>query len=293
MKSRFLAISFILVVFLSGCITPSTAGGGPVSVSFEADSTNVPEGGAPVGVAMSVENNALNPISSISASIYAPSGWTISSSPSPPSSMQREGVWEGVWIVTSPTDVLTDTPYTIYGTLTYQMMTRRAVSLTVVSYEYYKRTKTKSSISTVTSDTGGPLGISFSGVGQLSYMYTGQPSKVPFKVVINNRGGGKAFWDGSSPSTTNLNYVNFAAQGPGGGVGVTCSLSDSKVYLTKDGSSATVSCTLDIPAITQEVLVSQVTITLQYNYVHDLKTQTITVTDIPTFGEETSSPEGG
>ncbi|MEM5868096.1 MAG: hypothetical protein QXG39_09300 [Candidatus Aenigmatarchaeota archaeon] len=275
---RKLAVLLLIpLLLLSGCVTipgvQTGAKGGDISVSLSVDSTEIPAG-SPLGLSISIENKALMPMKNISINITAPEGWKLSSPQPSVSDIQREGSWEGVWIYTAPSEVMVDTPYKFYARVTFSMNTTRGASITLVNYDYYKRTGEKSKVSTQTPDTGGPIGIEFGQLGQMSYMYTGQGATIPLKVIISNRGSGKAYV-GDEPNSTNLNKVKFEYSGNF----INCSVPDDKiVYLMKEGSVATVMCNINIPADqVSDVKTISVSVTVSYNYVYDLVSPTITV----------------
>ncbi|MEM3526137.1 MAG: hypothetical protein QXV37_01875, partial [Candidatus Jordarchaeaceae archaeon] len=206
----------IPLILLSGCTTqlpglPTGAKGGDITVSLSVDSTEIPAGN-PLGLSISIENKALMPMENVNISITEPEDWSKTSGPNTFPSIQRDGMWEGVWLYTAPSSVMVDTPYKFYAKITFSMNTSRGVSVSLVSYDYYKRTGEKSKVSTQTPDTGGPIGIEFGQLGQMSYMYYGQGAIIPLKVIISNRGSGKAY-TGNTPNSTNLNKVNFYYSG--------------------------------------------------------------------------------
>jgi len=276
----------ISIVLFSGCVGIPTGGeGGDVLINFGADTTEVPAGN-PVGLTVSIENHALNPMEDININIIEPEGWNLHSSPiSIPDTLQRDGVWEGVWIYTAPTNVLADTPFRFYGRVTFRMKTERGVSVTLVSYDYYKRTNEKSRISTNLPDTGGPIGIEFGTIGKMSYMYRGQDAVIPLRVIITNRGNGKAYL-GDEPTSTNLNKVYFSASGDY----IDCP--EGETYLMKEGSVATVMCTIRIPSDeVTDIKTFSVSVTVTYNYVYDLTSPIITVLSVPGAPTEQQPPE--
>lgn len=271
----------IPLVLLAGCIggvpgVPTGAKGGDISVSLSVDATEIPAGN-PLGLSISIENKALMPMKNVNIQITSPEGWSTISQPTSFPDIQREGMWEGVWLYSAPSSVMVDTPYKFYAKVTFSMNTSRGVSVTLVSYDYYKRTGEKSKVSTQTPDTGGPIGIEFGQLGQMSYMYSGQGATIPLKVIISNRGSGKAYI-GNEPSSTNLNKVKFYYTGDY----LTCAVGeDNVVYLMKDGSVATVMCSINIPAdeVTDVKTISS-SVRVEYNYVYDLISPTITVKSV-------------
>ncbi len=284
---KIIAILLLLLIFLSGCVsvpTQITKKGEDVSVSLNLDSTEVPAG-SPVGLSISIKNNALTPLTNLDVNVISPEGFTLQSSTQPPKIIEREGEWEGVWLYTTPTSVKVDTPYKFYSKITFSMNTSRGVSVTLVSYDYYKRTGEKSKISTQTPDTGGPIGIEFSPLSQMSYMYSGQGASIPLKVTITNRGSGKSYV-GEEPTSTNLNKVKFYVEGKY----INCSVGPNNiVYLMREGSVATVMCTINIPSTeVTDIKSFSVSVIVSYNYIYDLTSPTITVRSILPYGGQSS-----
>ncbi|RLI98448.1 MAG: hypothetical protein DRP00_01950 [Candidatus Aenigmatarchaeota archaeon] len=283
MKKSLILLLIPLIAF-SGCIggipgVPTGAKGGDISVSFSVDSTEIPAGN-PLGLSISIENNALNPMRNVKVKITEPEGWTKVMEPTLIGDIEREGMWEGVWIYSAPSNVQVDTPYKFYAKLTFAMNTSRGVSVTLVSYDYYKRTKERSRVSTATPDTGGPIGIEFGQLGQMSYMYSGHETRIPIKVIITNRGAGKAYI-GDEPTSTNLNKVMFYASGKN----LNCPYDGKEIYLMKDGSVATVMCYIQIPPEEfTDIKSFSVSVRVEYNYVYDLISPTITVLSAPGGG---------
>ncbi len=268
----------IPLLLLSGCVgqipgIQTGAKGGDISVSLSVDSTEIPAGN-PLGLSISIENRAMMPIKNVNIFITKPEKWTQVSGPPSFPDIQRDGIWEGIWLYTAPSSVMVDTPYKFYARITFSMSTSRGVSVTLVSYDYYKRTGERSKVSTQTPDTGGPIGIEFGQLGQMSYMYSGQGATIPLKVIISNRGAGKAYV-GNEPSSTNLNKVKFSYTGDF----FSCSIPSGEiVYLMKEGSVATVMCNINIPANqVTDIKTISVSVTVEYNYVYDLVSPTITV----------------
>ncbi len=276
-----LILLLIPLITLSGCIAgipgaPTAAKGGDISVSFSVDSTEIPAGN-PLGLSVSIENNALNPIENLKVSITYPEGWTSLTNATVTKTIPREGMWEGVWIYMAPSNIEVDTPYKFYAKVTFSMNTSRGASITLVKYDYYKRTGEKSRVSIDTPDTGGPIGIEFGQLGQMSYMYPGQDADIPLKVIITNRGSGKAYV-GNEPNSTNLNYIEFYEASKY----INCSVpDDNRVYLMRDGSVATVMCHIHISKDeVTDIKSFSIPVTVKYNYVYDLVSPTVTVRSV-------------
>lgn len=273
----------IPLVLLSGCTTqlpgvqlpglPTGAKGGDITVSLSVDSTEIPAGN-PLGLSISIENKALMPMKNVNIEITTPEHWNVIQNISGPSEILRDVIWEGIGIYTAPSNVSVDTPYKFYAKITFSMNTSRGASITLVSYDYYKRTGQKSKVSVDTPDTGGPIGIEFGQLSQMSYVYKNQNTTIPLKVILTNRGSGKAYAAGKTePNSTYLNIVNITTTGMDCGVNST--------YLMKDGSVATLMCNIHISSNeAKDINTISPSIQVSYNYIYDLVSPTITVRSV-------------
>lgn len=277
-------LSLVLAVFLSGCITagPSVGVGGAIDVSFVVDSTSVPKN-SPMGATITMENNALVSVTNVRAMLYGPMGWDLGSTKTA-SIIRPEDIREFVWTIRTP-DVEADTPYNIYAQTNYDMTANKTVTITIVTYDYYKRTKTKSGISPSPVDLGGPIKIDFGDIGRTQYIYPGETSTdIPIRVIITNVGPGKAYLQGTEPSLDNgLNKLTVSYRS-----------TDDVLYcedlpagsgdldLTRDGTSAYLSCriTVDYDDVNNAggLATFTGTVTGSFSYIQDIKSPTIVVT---------------
>lgn len=275
-------LALIGIIALSGCVGPistvPTAAGGEIAVGMLVEETTVPRG-SPVGVTVTVENKALVNVENVYAEVYGPLDWS-GFSKKGPYTIRPEESRDFYWVLTSPT-VSADTRYTLYGKVQYDMTVDKTFTATVVTYDYYKRTKKISTVEESATNVGGPVSISISAAGAQRYIYPEQESiRFPVKVVINNRGAGKVFLQGSQPTLEDgLNKVSVTVSSTNNVL--SCADVPGTVTLGKDGTYALISCDLIINKADIEasgIATYTGTITVQFSYIQDFSSPTITVT---------------
>ena len=281
MKKALALLALIGIIALSGCVTPpfpTTAAGGEIAVGMLVEETTVPRG-SPVGVTVTVENKALVPIENVYAEIYGPLDWS-GFSKKGPYTIRPEESRDFYWVLTSPM-VSADTRYTIYGKVQYDMTVDKTFTATVVTYDYYKRTKKVSTIEESATNVGGPISISISAAGTQRYIYPEQESiRFPVKIIIQNKGPGKVFLQGSQPTLEDgLNKVRVTVSSTNNAL--SCTDIANAVTLGKEGTYALISCDLVINKADIEasgVATYTGTVTVQFSYIQDFSSPGITVT---------------
>jgi hypothetical protein len=277
-RKHLLPMVLLSVAILSGCITqlqrpagPPTVGG-PVAIGLSVDATSVP-GGTPVGVAITVDNGALSDITDVNVSI---SGWSATGMPDSQSAGVISSLFSQDFVFTPTTPAVTvDTPYTVFASVDYDMTTSKSLTATVVSYQYYKRTGTKSTITPSPVENGGPIKIDFYDIAKVPYLY-GTSATVPIKVAITNVGGGKAYT--GTPEVggteTGLNWITVTV------TGLNCPNlpASGRVYL-RDGQTAYLSCTLTVTG-GLDVQTASATVGASFGYIVDMQSPTIMVTAV-------------
>ena len=281
MKKTLGLLALIGIIALSGCVAPigpTPTVGGEIAIGMLVDETTVPKG-SPVGVTITVENKAQAPIENVYAEVYGPLDWS-GFEKKGPYTLRPNDIREFFWVLTAP-DVSADTQYTLYGKVQYDMTVDKTFTATIVTYDYYKRTKTVSSVSESSADEGGPIDISISAVGAQRYIYPDQETvEFPIKVIITNRGGGKAFLQGTQPTLEDgLNKVAVTVSSTNNAL--VCEDVPGTVYLTREGTYAFISCDLVVKREDVEatgVATYTGTITVSFSYIQDLSSPPITVT---------------
>ncbi len=273
-------LALIGIIALSGCTVPvpsPAAGGGEIAVGMLVEETTVPRG-SPVGVTITVENKALVPVENVYAEVYGPLDWS-GFSKKGPYTIRPEESRDFYWVLTSPM-VSADTRYTLYGKVQYDMTVDKTFTATIVTYDYYKRTKKISTVEESATNVGGPISISISAAGAQRYIYPEQESiRFPVKVVINNRGPGKVFLQGSQPTVDGLNKVSVTVSSTNNVL--SCADVPGTVTLGKEGTYALISCDLIINRADIEasgIATYTGTITVQFSYIQDFSSPAITVT---------------
>jgi len=280
MKKMLGLLALIGIIALSGCTVPvpsPAAGGGEIAVGMLVEETTVPRG-SPVGVTITVENKALVPVENVYAEVYGPLDWS-GFSKKGPYTIRPEESRDFYWVLTSPM-VSADTRYTLYGKVQYDMTVDKTFTATIVTYDYYKRTKKISTVEESATNVGGPISISISAAGAQRYIYPEQESiRFPVKVVINNRGPGKVFLQGSQPTVDGLNKVSVTVSSTNNVL--SCADVPGTVTLGKEGTYALISCDLIINRADIEasgIATYTGTITVQFSYIQDFSSPAITVT---------------
>lgn len=280
MKKMLGLLALIGIIALSGCTVPvpsPAAAGGEIAVGMLVEETTVPRG-SPVGVTITVENKALVPVENVYAEVYGPLDWS-GFSKKGPYTIRPEESRDFYWVLTSPM-VSADTRYTLYGKVQYDMTVDKTFTATIVTYDYYKRTKKISTVEESATNVGGPISISISAAGAQRYIYPEQESiRFPVKVVINNRGPGKVFLQGSQPTVDGLNKVSVTVSSTNNVL--SCADVPGTVTLGKEGTYALISCDLIINRADIEasgIATYTGTITVQFSYIQDFSSPAITVT---------------
>jgi hypothetical protein len=192
-------IPFLLIgiIILSGCLSQKRVGNGVISSELIPDVTST-QAGSPVGVILRIDNQAKNPIKDVDASLYGSSEWKIDGKDITTAVYHANIIpslnsMEKVWVVAAPKVDIT-TAYRIFAKVDYNYEFNRDVLLNLVTFDYFKRTKTKPSFTLYPSKLDGPIGVEFGDLDNIPYIYeTNEPTVFSIKVFINNVGLGRAY----------------------------------------------------------------------------------------------------
>ena len=264
----------ILALLLSGCISPiQTQESKDIRVELKVDTTTIPAGGK-LGVTMNIENYAEFEISNITAWIYGPPGWEgdIGVSRSYGKLAPYGTGYEFNWTLRAPSDVTYKKYYKIFGDIRYKGYTRKVVTITGVSYDYYKRTGSSSGFS-VSESLGGPIEIDI--VPSQSQLIAYEADTLPFKfsVIISNKGKGKPC---SDYECKNIGKVIFSFSRLTSNVEIACEKVGEINLIKSAGRYAHFECSGNLTNV-KEISTQLIGFIVNYTYMETLSSPTITV----------------
>jgi hypothetical protein len=264
MKKKLLLLIF--TVFLSGCISGITGGGGSgVIISSFSPSDSTAEPGTPVLLQLIVSNTGSQRADGVNVQLLGLTDeWGIS-----PGRFQSIGSLFGAdpargnnqgeerpitWTVTGPSkDVQLSYEATVR--LSYSYSTTLDAEMKAVGINYYQQTKTKSGI-VQQKASGGPLSIT---AKTTSVAISG--GQIPVTFEIRNTGSGRVF-SGGSPDVNSLDRIGVSVSG------ASCPTTDLRLI---KGQSALVYCTIPTGGVDTFKIIP-LTIKTSYNYYVDATT---------------------
>jgi len=265
----------ILVLLFSGCVSPIQTTQVPkdIRVELKVDTTTIPAGGK-LGVTMNIENYAEFAITNITAKVYGPPGWGGDIGVNRTyGKLDPYGTgFEFNWTLRAPSDVIYKKYYKIFGDIRYKGYTRKVVTITGVSYDYYKRTGSGSGFS-VSESLGGPIEIDI--VPSQSQLIAYEADTLPFKfsVIISNKGKGMPC---SDYECKNISKVIFNFNKLTQNVKIACEKGPGEINLIKSGKYAHFECSGNLTNV-KEISTQLVGFIVNYTYMETLSSPTITV----------------
>jgi len=272
-KSKLLLLIF--AVFLSGCISGGSFGGGGTGVIIKSfsPSDSTAEAGTPVLLQLIVANTGSQRANGVTAQLLGLTDeWGIS-----PGRFQTIGSMFGAdpargnnqgeerpitWTLTGPAkDVQLSYEATVR--VTYSYSTTLEAEMKAVTADYFQQTKTKSGI-VQQKTTGGPLTIT---AKTTSVAISG--GQMPVIFEIRNTGRGKVF-SGGSPDINSLDRLGISVSG------ANCPSTDVRLIR---GESAVLYCTISVGG-TNTFKIVPISLRTSYNYYTDATTS-ITVLPRP------------
>jgi hypothetical protein len=211
----FFLLLFILIIFISGCITTQqekTSNLG-LSLTLTTDTKKVAIS-SPLTFILTVKNLASEPAEDISAHLTNLTGWRIENELQQLQELQSSDLYKFSWIAYAPSQNKTFIPV---SNVFYNMQTKNILKIRIYNNEYLEslkqeeREKIKSKPALLSSVTSKKTPVSLQVSLQQPFILTQYSQRFPFTIEIKNVGLGKVYSDTSTypPQSNKEDYVRF------------------------------------------------------------------------------------